>query len=75
LIIKNKIYLLINLELFYCEKGKIMRLILIIAAIVLLVVGIAGLLPQFGWAHVQLWRAVLEIVVGGLVLLIGVRTR
>ena len=52
-----------------------MRFILIIAAIVLLVVGIAGLLPQFGWAHVQLWRAVLGIVVGGLVLLIGVRTR
>ena len=50
-----------------------MRFILIIAAIVLLVVGILGLFPQFGWAHVPLWRAILEIVVGGLVLFIGVR--
>ena len=50
-----------------------MRIILILAAIVLLVVGILGLFPSFGWAHVQLWRAILEIVVGGLVLLIGVR--
>ena len=55
------------------EKGKTMRFILIIAAIILLVVGILGLFPQFGWAHVQLWRAILEIVVGGLVLIIGVR--
>ena len=46
-----------------------------IAAIVLLIVGILGLFPSMGWAHVQLWRAILEIVVGGLVLLIGVRTR
>ncbi|MBU2563587.1 MAG: hypothetical protein KJ568_03960 [Actinobacteria bacterium] len=51
-----------------------MRIILILAAIVLLVVGILGLFPQVGWASVQLWRAILEIVVGGLVLLIGVRT-
>ena len=50
-----------------------MRIILILAAIVLLVVGILGLFPSFGWAHVQLWRAILEIVVGGLVLIIGVR--
>ena len=50
-----------------------MRSILILAAIVLVVVGVLGLLPSFGWAHVQLWRAVLEIVVGGLVLIIGVR--
>jgi hypothetical protein len=52
-----------------------MRLILIIAAIILTVVGILGLFPSIGWAHVQLWRAILEIVVGGLVLLIGVRQR
>ena len=52
-----------------------MRFILIIAAIVLAVVGILGLFPSVGWAHVQLWRAVLEIVVGGLVLIIGVRQR
>lgn len=52
-----------------------MRFILIIAAIVLAVVGILGLFPSIGWAHVQLWRAVLEIVVGGLVLIIGVRQR
>jgi hypothetical protein len=51
-----------------------MRFILIIAAIILAVVGILGLFPLIGWAHVQLWRAILEIVVGGLVLLIGVRT-
>ena len=51
-----------------------MRVILMIAAIVLLVVGILGLFPQFGWASVQLWRAILEIVVGGLVLFIGWRT-
>ena len=44
-----------------------------IAAIVLLVVGILGLFPSMGWAHVQLWRAILEIVVGGLVLIIGWR--
>ncbi len=50
-----------------------MRFILIIAAIVLLVVGILGLFPQFAWAHTQLWRSILEIVVGGLVLLVGVR--
>ncbi len=50
-----------------------MRFILIIAAIILLVVGILGLFPQFGWASVPLWRAILEIVVGGLVLFIGVR--
>jgi len=51
-----------------------MRFILIIAAIILLVVGILSLIPQFGWASVPLWRAILEIVVGGLVLVIGVRT-
>lgn len=51
-----------------------MRIILILAAIVLLVVGILGLFPSIGWAHVELWRAILEIVVGGLVLIIGVRT-
>ena len=50
-----------------------MRIILSIAAIVLLVVGILGLFPSIGWAHVELWRAILEIVVGGLVLIIGVR--
>ena len=50
-----------------------MRVILMVAAVVLLVVGILGLIPSMGWAHVQLWRAVLEIVVGGLVLLIGWR--
>lgn len=50
-----------------------MRFILILAAIVLAVVGVLGLFPSVGWAHVQLWRAVLEIVVGGLVLIIGVR--
>lgn len=44
-----------------------------IAAIVLLVVGILGLFPSMGWAHVQLWRAILEIVVGGLVLIISWR--
>jgi uncharacterized membrane protein (DUF2068 family) len=54
-------------------KGKSMRAILMIAAVVLLVVGILGLIPSMGWAHVQLWRAVLEIVVGGLVLIIGWR--
>jgi hypothetical protein len=52
-----------------------MRIILIIAAIVLLAVGILSLFPQFGWASVPLWRAILEIVVGGLVLIIGIRTR
>ena len=52
-----------------------MRFILIIAAIILAIVGILGLFPSIGWAHVQLWRAILEIVVGGLVLIIGVRTR
>ena len=52
-----------------------MRIILILAAIVLAVVGILGLFPSIAWAHVQLWRAILEIVVGGLVLIIGVRTR
>ena len=50
-----------------------MRIILVIAAIILLVVGILGLFPSVSWAHVQLWRAILEIVVGGLVLIIGVR--
>ncbi len=50
-----------------------MRIILVIAAIVLLAVGILGLFPSIGWAHVELWRAILEIVVGGLVLIIGVR--
>ena len=52
-----------------------MRFILIIAAIILAVVGILGLFPSISWAHVQLWRAILEIVVGGLVLIIGVRQR
>jgi hypothetical protein len=52
-----------------------MRFILIIAAIVLLLVGILGLFPQFGWASVPLWRAILEIVVGGLVLFIGISRR
>ena len=52
-----------------------MRIILILAAIVLAVVGILGLFPSIGWAHVLLWRAILEIVVGGLVLIIGVRNR
>jgi hypothetical protein len=50
-----------------------MRIILILAAIVLVVVGILGLFPQFGWANVTLWRAILEIVVGGLVLIIGIK--
>ncbi len=52
-----------------------MRFILILAAIVLAVVGVLVLFPSIGWAHVQLWRAVLEIVVGGLVLIIGARQR
>ena len=52
-----------------------MRFILIIAAIILAVVGILGFFPSIGWAHVQLWRAILEIVVGGIVLIIGVRQR
>lgn len=52
-----------------------MRFILILAAIVLAVVGVLGLFPSIGWAHVQLWRAVLEIVVGGLVLIIAARQR
>jgi len=52
-----------------------MRFILIIAAIILVIVGILGLFPSISWAHVQLWRAILEIVVGGLVLIIGARTR
>ena len=52
-----------------------MRIILILAAIVLVVVGILGLFLSISWAHVQLWRAILEIVVGGLVLIIGVRKR
>jgi hypothetical protein len=50
-----------------------MRFILIIASIILLVVGILGLFPSFSWAVVPLWRAILEIVVGGLVLIIGLR--
>ena len=52
-----------------------MRIILILAAIVLLVVGILGLFPSIGWAHVELWRAILEIVVGGLVLIVGISRR
>ena len=52
-----------------------MKIILILAAIVLLAVGILGLFPQFGWASVQLWRAILEIVVGGLVLIIGISNK
>ncbi|MCJ7472310.1 MAG: hypothetical protein MUP02_05840 [Actinobacteria bacterium] len=52
-----------------------MRFILIIASIILLIVGILGLFPQIGWAHVQLWRSILEIVVGGLVLFIGAKKR
>lgn len=50
-------------------------MILIIAAIILLAVGILGLFPQLGWANVALWRAILEIVVGGLVLIVGIRKR
>ena len=50
-----------------------MRIILVIAAIILLAVGILGLFPQIGWANVPLWRAILEIVVGGLVLIAGMR--
>ena len=52
-----------------------MRIILILASIVLVVVGILGLFPSIAWAHVELWRAILEIVVGGLVLIIGVSRR
>jgi hypothetical protein len=52
-----------------------MRIILIIAAIVLLAVGILGLFPSIGWAHVELWRAILEIIVGGLVLIVGISRR
>ena len=52
-----------------------MKLVLIIGALVLLVAGILGLFPQIGWASIPLWRAIVEIVVGGLVLIIGVRKR
>jgi len=52
-----------------------MRIILIIAAIILLIVGILGLFPSFGWAAVPTWRAILEIVVGALVLFIGWRRK
>lgn len=52
-----------------------MRIILILAAIVLLIVGILGLFPSVGWAAVPLWRAILEMVVGGLVLIVGIRKR
>jgi len=46
-----------------------MGIILIIAAIILIVVGILGLFRSIGWANVQLWRAILEIVVGVIVLI------
>ena len=64
-----------NHNYFKVRKEKQMKIILIIAAIILLVVGILGLFPSIGWANVPLWRAILEIVVGGLVLVIGVRSR
>jgi hypothetical protein len=66
-------YIRLNKKITQIKKGTVMRIILIIAAIVLLVVGILGLFPQFGWANVQLWRSILEIVVGALVLFIGWR--
>ncbi len=46
-----------------------MKIILTIAAVILLIVGILSLLPSFNWANVPTWRAILEIVVGGLILL------
>lgn len=52
-----------------------MRIILIIGSLILLVAGILGLFPQIGWASVPLWRAIVEIVVGALVLIIGVKKR
>jgi hypothetical protein len=52
-----------------------MRIILVISAIILLAMGILGLFAQFGWANVPLWRAILEIVIGSLVLIVGIKNR
>ena len=70
----NSKYSRLNKEITQSEKGEIMRAILFIASIILLVVGILGLLP-IGWASVPLWRAILEIVVGALVLVPAFRRR
>jgi len=46
-----------------------MGLILIIAVIILIVMGILGFFRSLGWAHVKVWRAILEIVIGVIVLI------
>jgi|APFre7841882724_1041349.scaffolds.fasta_scaffold13005_5 hypothetical protein len=40
-----------------------------IAAIVLIIMGILGLIRKLGWAHTQVWRAVLEIIIGVVVII------
>ena len=52
-----------------------MRAILFISSIILLAVGILGLFPSVSWAAAPLWRSILEIVVGVLVLIPGIRRR
>ena len=46
-----------------------MGLVLIIAVIILIVMGILGLFRSLGWVHVKMWRAILEIVIGVIVLI------
>ena len=47
-----------------------MRVVLIIIAIILLIAGVLGFLPLFGWAYVPVWGLIFEIVAGVLVAII-----
>ena len=49
-----------------------MGIVLFIAGIILFVVGILSLFRSIKWAYVNTWRAILEIVVGALILIFGI---
>jgi hypothetical protein len=49
-----------------------MGIVLLFAGAVLLLVGILSLSRSIKWARVKPWRAVLEIIVGGLVILYSI---
>ena len=49
-----------------------MGIVLSIGGIILFVMGILSLFRSIGWAHVKTWRAILEIVIGALILLFAI---
>jgi hypothetical protein len=49
-----------------------MGIILFIGGIILFIVGILSLFRSIRWIHVKTWRAILEIVIGALIIIFAI---